>query len=66
MDLTDEDAEDAMLFGGKLRRVRPVSLSGSYVMAGKDFGKGTLSKGPFESGVPALSKLVLALISVSM
>ena len=45
MDLTDEDAEDAMLFGGKLSgEFGPVSLSGSYVMAGKDFGKGTLSK----------------------
>ena len=47
MDLTDEDAEDAMLFGGKLSgEFGPVSLSGSYVMAGKDFGKGTLSKKP--------------------
>ena len=56
IDLTDEEAEDAMLFGGKLSgEFGPVSLSGSYVMAGDDFGKkeansNSLSSRPFVGG----------------
>lgn len=50
IDLTDEEAEENMLFGGKLTfKYEPIEVWGEYAWAGDDFGtaEGSLSGRPF-------------------
>lgn len=62
IDLTNEDnAEDNMLFGGKLTfKYDPVEVWGEYVFAGDKFGaEGSLSSRPFVDTTAAKSKFEL-------